>query len=36
MKNYAVGLHGYPRPTKDLDLWVYANPENAPLVVKSL
>ena len=33
---YAVGLHGYPRPTKDLDLWVYANPENAPLVVKSL
>ncbi len=33
---YAVGLHGYPRPTKDLDLWVYANPENASLIVKSL
>jgi len=33
---YAVGLHGHPRPTKDLDLWVYANAKNAPLVVKSL
>ncbi|MCL2260996.1 MAG: nucleotidyltransferase [Fibromonadales bacterium] len=33
---YAVGLHGHPRPTKDLDLWVWANAENAQLVVKSL
>jgi predicted nucleotidyltransferase len=33
---YAVGLHGHPRVTKDLDLWVYANFENAPLVVKAL
>ena len=33
---YAVGLHGHPRATKDLDLWVYANSKNARLVVKSL
>jgi len=33
---YAVGLHGHPRVTKDLDLWVYANSENAPLVVEAL
>jgi predicted nucleotidyltransferase len=33
---YAVGLYGHPRPTKDLDLWVYANSENAPLVIKAL
>ncbi len=26
---YAVAFHGYPRATKDLDLWIEANPENA-------
>ena len=26
---YAVGIHGYPRATKDLDLWIRATPENA-------
>jgi len=33
---YAVGLHGHPRVTKDLDLWICANSKNAPLVVESL
>lgn len=26
---YAVTVHGYPRYTKDLDIWVHAIPENA-------
>lgn len=26
---YAVGLHGYPRYTGDLDIWVSAEPGNA-------
>ena len=26
---YAVAFHGYPRATKDLDLWVESSPENA-------
>jgi predicted nucleotidyltransferase len=26
---YAVGAHGYPRATKDLDVWVSAEPANA-------
>ncbi len=30
---YAVGLHGYPRATIDLDIWVRATPENAGRVV---
>ena len=33
---YAVGAHGYVRATKDLDLWVMANPKNAQLIIKSL
>ena len=33
---YAVGAYGYVRATKDLDLWVLANPENAQLIIKSL
>ena len=32
----AVILYGHVRATKDLDLWIYANPENAPLVIKAL
>jgi len=27
---YAVGIHGHPRATKDLDVWIEASPENAP------
>ena len=26
---YAVGLHGYPRPTGDIDFWISRNSENA-------
>ena len=26
---YAVGCHGYPRATEDLDIWVAVHPENA-------
>jgi predicted nucleotidyltransferase len=33
---YAVGLWGHPRATKDLDLWIWANPENAIKVVRAL
>jgi hypothetical protein len=33
---YAVGYHGYPRPTGDLDVWVAMNPENAGRIVTAL
>jgi hypothetical protein len=33
---YAVGVHGRPRATKDLDVWVEASADNAPKVVKGL
>lgn len=33
---YAVALHGYPRSTEDLDIWVASNPENARRLVKAL
>ena len=33
---YAVGLHGYPRATVDLDIWVLASPENAERVLQAL
>lgn len=26
---YAVGVHGHPRATKDLDVWIEASPGNA-------
>jgi hypothetical protein len=26
---YAVGYHGYPRATADMDIWIAINPENA-------
>jgi len=32
----AVILYGHVRGTKDLDLWVYADPQNAPLLIKAL
>ena len=28
---YAVALHGHPRYTKDLDVWIELSPENAEL-----
>lgn len=33
---YAVGYHGYPRPTGDMDIWISVNPENADRMVKTL
>jgi hypothetical protein len=31
---YAVGYHGYPRATNDLDIWIALNPENATKMTK--
>ena len=31
---YAVGYHGYPRTTADLDVWVAISSENAEKLVK--
>jgi hypothetical protein len=33
---YAVALHGHPRYTKDLDIWVDLTPENAERIVAAL
>ncbi len=33
---YAVALHGHPRYTKDLDVWVELTPENAGNILKAL
>lgn len=33
---YAVGLHGYPRYTKDLDVWILVSEPNADNVLKAL
>ena len=33
---YAVALHGYPRATIDLDVWVRAAPDNAERIIRAL
>ena len=33
---YAVAFHGYPRYTKDIDVWIDRSPENAQCLVKAL
>ena len=33
---YAVGYHGYPRATGDLDIWIAINPKNAEKLVTVL
>ncbi len=33
---YALGIHGRPRATGDLDLWVDVSPENAARVMRAL
>jgi hypothetical protein len=33
---YAVGYHGYPRATNDLDIWIALAPENAERIVAAL
>jgi hypothetical protein len=33
---YAVNLHGYPRATGDMDVWIARHPENAAKMVDTL
>jgi hypothetical protein len=33
---YAVALHGYPRYTKDIDIWIELSPENANRILDAL
>jgi hypothetical protein len=33
---YAVGYHGYPRATNDMDIWIAIHPDNARRMVKAL
>lgn len=33
---YAVAVHGYPRYTKDLDVWIYADSENVEKLISAL
>ena len=33
---YAVGIHGYPRYTGDLDIWLHNTPENAEKILKAV
>jgi len=33
---YAVGYHGYPRATQDLDVWIAISPANAGRMVDAL
>lgn len=33
---YAVGYHGYPRATNDIDIWIAMNQENAGKMMKVL
>lgn len=33
---YAVALHGHPRYTKDMDVWIENTPENASRLVQAL
>lgn len=33
---YAVALHGHPRYTKDLDIWLELSAENAERVLRAL
>jgi len=33
---YAVGYHGYPRATEDLDIWIAIHPDNAQKLVSVL
>jgi len=33
---YAVAVHGYPRYTRDIDIWIEMTPDNAANMVKAL
>jgi hypothetical protein len=34
--SYAVGYHGYPRATNDMDIWIAIDPGNASRVTEAL
>ena len=36
VEGYAVAFHGYPRYTKDIDIWVELNPSNANKIIRAL
>ena len=36
MGGYAVGYHGYPRATNDMDIWIAIHPENAECMVATI
>lgn len=33
---YAVAIHGHPRYTKDIDIWIEASPDNANNLLQAL
>ena len=33
---YAVAIHGYPRYTKDIDIWIGMTPENSIAIMQAL
>ena len=33
---YALGAHGFPRATKDIDIWIRPTPENAERTLRAL
>jgi hypothetical protein len=33
---YAVAFHGYPRYTRDIDIWIEMSPDNAARIVRAL
>jgi hypothetical protein len=33
---YAVAFHGYPRYTKDIDIWINRSPDNSKKMIKVL
>ena len=33
---YAVGYHGYPRATNDIDIWIAVSPVNATRIIEAL
>ena len=36
ISGYAVGYHGYPRATNDMDIWIAIHPDNAERMVRVL
>lgn len=36
ISGYAVAIHGHPRYTKDIDIWIEISPENSQRLMKVL